>query len=63
MSNVSAAPAAGGGKVGHMTAHSTSAGRVRTGGPREDGPKILEHLMGWTLVVVLAMLVTQLGLL
>jgi hypothetical protein len=36
---------------------------ARTGGPREDGPRILEHLMGWTLVVVLAMLVTQLGLL
>ncbi len=41
----------------------TSAAGVRTGGPREDGPKIVEHVMGWTLVVVVAMLVTQLGLL
>ncbi|MEV7861452.1 SCO1431 family membrane protein [Streptomyces hirsutus] len=36
---------------------------ARAGGPREDGPKILEHLMGWILVVVVAMFVTQLGLL
>ncbi|MFE5922512.1 SCO1431 family membrane protein [Streptomyces sp. NPDC056468] len=46
-----------------MTAHSATAARVRTGGPKEDGPKILEHVLGWTLVVVVAMLVTQLGLL
>ncbi|GGX08482.1 SCO1431 family membrane protein [Streptomyces lomondensis] len=46
-----------------MTAHSATAGRVRTGGPQEDGPKIVEHVMGWVLVVVVAMLVTQLGLL
>ncbi|MFD7407558.1 MULTISPECIES: SCO1431 family membrane protein [Streptomyces] len=46
-----------------MTAHSATAARVRTGGPKDDGPKIVEHVMGWTLVVVLAMLVTQLGLL
>jgi len=46
-----------------MTATSATTARFRTGGPREDGPKILEHLMGWTLVVVLAMLVSQLGLL
>ncbi|MFI0239589.1 SCO1431 family membrane protein [Streptomyces sp. NPDC016845] len=39
-----------------------AAARTRTGGPQEDGPKILEHLMGWTLVVVLAMFVTQAGL-
>ncbi|MFF9627205.1 SCO1431 family membrane protein [Streptomyces griseosporeus] len=45
-----------------MSAHSATAARARTGGPREDGPKILEHALGWTLVVVLAMLVTQLGL-
>jgi hypothetical protein len=48
-----------------MTATSATAARVRarTGGPRDDdGPKILEHVLGWTLVVVLAMLVTQLGL-
>lgn len=46
-----------------MTAHSATAARVRTGGPKGDGPKILEHAMGWILVVVVAMLVTQLGLL
>ncbi|MEV6026740.1 SCO1431 family membrane protein [Streptomyces sp. NPDC052036] len=46
-----------------MTAISAAAARLRarTGGPRDDGPKILEHLVGWVLVVVLAMLVTQLG--
>ncbi|MEV5879257.1 SCO1431 family membrane protein [Streptomyces sp. NPDC052101] len=46
-----------------MTAHPATATRVRTGGPQEDGPKILEHAMGWVLVAVVAMLVTQLGLL
>nr|CAJ90376.1 putative membrane protein [Streptomyces ambofaciens ATCC 23877] len=46
-----------------MTAHTATATRVRTGGPKDDGPKVLEHVMGWTLVVVLAMLVVQLGLL
>lgn len=46
-----------------MTANAATVTRARTGGPREDGPKILEHLLGWTLVVVLAMLVTRLGLL
>ena len=47
-----------------MTPTSATATRVRarTGGPKDDGPKILEHVLGWTLVVVLAMLVTQLGL-
>ncbi|MGW3120055.1 SCO1431 family membrane protein [Streptomyces sp. NPDC001107] len=46
-----------------MTAHSATAARTRTGGPKNDGPKVLEHVMGWTLVMVVAMLVTQLGLL
>ncbi|WP_107119989.1 SCO1431 family membrane protein [Streptomyces regalis] len=46
-----------------MTAHSATATHVRTGGPKGDGPKLVEHVMGWTLVVVVAMLVTQLGLL
>ncbi|MEW1683765.1 SCO1431 family membrane protein [Streptomyces sp. NPDC093594] len=46
-----------------MTANAATVTRARTGGPCEDGPKILEHVLGWTLVVVLAMLVTQLGLL
>ncbi len=36
--------------------------RARTGGPRDDGPKILEHVLGWTLVVLLAVLVTRAGL-
>ncbi|MBO1331520.1 SCO1431 family membrane protein [Streptomyces sp. VRA16 Mangrove soil] len=35
--------------------------RARTGGPKDDGPKVLEHVLGWTFVVVLAMFVTQLG--
>ncbi|MEU4145177.1 SCO1431 family membrane protein [Streptomyces parvulus] len=46
-----------------MTSHTATAARVRTGGPQDDGPKILEHVMGWILVVVIAMLVVQLGLL
>ncbi|MET8130882.1 SCO1431 family membrane protein [Streptomyces sp. NPDC005251] len=48
-----------------MTASSATAPRLRarTGGPKDDGPKILEHVLGWTFVVVVAMLVTQLGLL
>ncbi|MEW2289819.1 SCO1431 family membrane protein [Streptomyces sp. NPDC047841] len=46
-----------------MTAHPATATRAVTGGPREDGPKIVEHVLGWVLVAVFAMLVTQLGLL
>ncbi|MGW2047993.1 SCO1431 family membrane protein [Streptomyces sp. NPDC001858] len=46
-----------------MTAHTASAERTRTGGPETDGPKLLEHIMGWVLVAVVAMLITQLGLL
>ncbi|MFK4069980.1 SCO1431 family membrane protein [Streptomyces sp. NPDC029674] len=48
-----------------MTATSATAlrAKARTGGPKEDGPNLLEHFAGWTLVVVLAMLVTQTGLL
>ncbi|MEV0181118.1 SCO1431 family membrane protein [Streptomyces sp. NPDC050625] len=46
-----------------MTAHSATATRARTGGPRDDGPKIVEHILGWVLVAVVAMLVTRLGLL
>ncbi|WTN39100.1 SCO1431 family membrane protein [Streptomyces sp. NBC_00631] len=46
-----------------MTTHSATAAQARTGGPKDNGPKVLEHVMGWTLVVVIAMLVTQLGLL
>ncbi|MFI6209832.1 SCO1431 family membrane protein [Streptomyces sp. NPDC051041] len=46
-----------------MTAHAATTARVRTGGPEGDGPELLEHVMGWALVVVIAMFVTQLGLL
>ncbi|MEU9988076.1 SCO1431 family membrane protein [Streptomyces sp. NPDC007971] len=46
-----------------MTAQSATVTRVRTGGPKDDGPKILEHVLGWVLVAVVAMLVTRLGLL
>ncbi|WP_333774395.1 SCO1431 family membrane protein [Streptomyces sp. IBSBF 3136] len=46
-----------------MSAHPATATRVRTGGPDQDGPEILEHVMGWVLVAVVAMLVTRLGLL
>ncbi|RFU84196.1 SCO1431 family membrane protein [Streptomyces triticagri] len=48
-----------------MTATTATAERLRTrtGGPKDDGPKILEHVLGWTLVVVIAMFVTQAGLL
>ncbi|MEU2787798.1 SCO1431 family membrane protein [Streptomyces sp. NPDC007100] len=35
--------------------------RARTGGPKDDR-NLLEHLAGWTFVVVLAMLLTQTGL-
>lgn len=44
------------------TTHSAARSRARTGGPKDDGPKILEHVLGWALVVVLAMFVTQAGL-
>ena len=48
-----------------MTTSSATAPRLRTrtGGPKDDGPKILEHVVGWIFVVVVAMLVTRLGLL
>jgi hypothetical protein len=46
-----------------MTAHSAIAARTRTGGPQDDGPELLEHVMGWVLVVVIAVLVTRIGLL
>ncbi|MFI6643067.1 SCO1431 family membrane protein [Streptomyces sp. NPDC050504] len=39
-----------------------AARRVRTGGPKDNGPKILEHALGWTLVVLLAVFVTRAGL-
>jgi hypothetical protein len=39
-----------------------AAARTGTGGPRESR-KIVEHVAGWALVIVLAMLITQLHLL
>ncbi|KOG86291.1 SCO1431 family membrane protein [Streptomyces varsoviensis] len=39
----------------------TAASRAGTGGP-SDKNKIVEQIVGWSLVVALAMLVTQLGL-
>ncbi|MET9853043.1 SCO1431 family membrane protein [Streptomyces sp. NPDC006450] len=47
-----------------MTAHSaapTAPALVRTGGPEDDSSSWLEHVLGWTLVVVVAMFVTQVG--
>jgi hypothetical protein len=46
-----------------MTSTSTAleSSRARTGGPRNTD-KIVEHIAGWLFVVVLAMLVTQTGL-
>ncbi|MYT13293.1 hypothetical protein YWIDRAFT_02619 [Streptomyces sp. SceaMP-e96] len=35
--------------------------RARTGGPGDDS-RLLENTLGWTLVVALAMLLTQTGL-
>ncbi|GAA4928142.1 SCO1431 family membrane protein [Streptomyces coeruleoprunus] len=48
-----------------MTANAAAAPlvRARTGGPKEDGPTWLEHVLGWVLVVAVAVLVTRAGLL
>ncbi|MEU3991269.1 SCO1431 family membrane protein [Streptomyces platensis] len=43
-------------------ATAATASRARTGGPKDDS-RLLEHVLGWTLVVALAMLLTQTGLL
>ncbi|MGW7575403.1 SCO1431 family membrane protein [Streptomyces sp. NPDC054765] len=47
-----------------MPTNAATAPRVhaRTGGPQDDS-QLLENVLGWTLVVVLAMLLTQTGLL
>jgi hypothetical protein len=64
VTKLSVTKAAPGGKVDSMSANAATAARVSTGGPQDDdGPKIVEHAMGWVLVVVVAMFVTQLGLL
>lgn len=65
MTLVSTAKAANAGTLDTMTADSaapTAPARtlVRTGGPK-DGSSWLEHVLGWTLVVVVAMFVTQVG--
>lgn len=62
---VSTAKAANAGTLDGMTADSaalTTRARslVRTGGPKDDS-SWLEHVLGWTLVVVVAMFVTQVG--
>ncbi|MFF3396489.1 SCO1431 family membrane protein [Streptomyces sp. NPDC002669] len=44
-----------------VTTHFAARLRARTGGPQE-GPKILETVLGWTLVVVVAVFVTRAGL-
>ncbi|WP_236239058.1 SCO1431 family membrane protein [Streptomyces sp. CC228A] len=44
-------------------AASLSTPRARTGGPRDDGPELVERVLGWVLVVAVAVLVTRLGLL
>ncbi|MFF6974557.1 MULTISPECIES: SCO1431 family membrane protein [Streptomyces] len=47
------------------TAHGPAAApapRTRTGGP-DEGSELLEHVLGWALVVLVAVLVTRLGLL
>lgn len=64
VTDVSTARPSPAGTVVAMTAttHAAARSRARTGGPKDDGPKILEHVLGWTLVVVLAMFVTQAGL-
>ncbi len=64
-SDVPTAKAADAGTLDVMTADSAApiaAPRdlVRTGGPKDDSTW-LEHVLGWTLVVVVAMFVTQVG--
>lgn len=65
MTIVSPAKAANAGTLDGMSADTATPttrlrGLVRTGGPK-DGSSWLEHVLGWTLVVVVAMFVTQVG--
>lgn len=65
MTIVSPAKAANAVTLDGMTAYSAALSArarnlVRTGGPKGDS-KWLEHVLGWTLVVVVAMFVTQVG--
>lgn len=46
-----------------VAARAAGAARAGTGGPSGEGhEKLLEQVLGWTLVVLVAMLVTRLGL-
>lgn len=65
MTIVSPANAAIAGTLDGMNANSAAPAAhardlVGTGGPKEDSAW-LEHVLGWTLVVVVAMFVTQIG--
>ncbi|AXK35729.1 SCO1431 family membrane protein [Streptomyces armeniacus] len=47
----------------HTLAARMTAPLTRTGGPDDDGHReLLEHALGWTLLVLVAVLVTRLGL-
>lgn len=63
--DVPTAKAANAGTLDAMTADSAAPiaaprSLARTGGPKDDSTW-LEHVLGWTLVVVVAMFVTQVG--
>ncbi|MDH6227975.1 MULTISPECIES: SCO1431 family membrane protein [Streptomyces] len=46
-----------------MSAATATLTRTLTGGPKDDDDNdLVEHIAGWVLVAVMAMLVTQLGL-
>ncbi|WP_151774915.1 SCO1431 family membrane protein [Streptomyces abyssomicinicus] len=46
-----------------MSAATATLTRTLTGGPKDDDDNnLVEHIAGWVLVVVMAMLVTRLGL-
>ncbi|HZG02566.1 MAG TPA: SCO1431 family membrane protein [Streptomyces sp.] len=50
--------------MGHTMAARIAAPWVRTGGPSdEEWEKLVEQALGWTLTVLVAVIVTSLGLL
>ncbi|MFP8904816.1 MULTISPECIES: SCO1431 family membrane protein [Streptomyces] len=50
--------------MGHTTAARIPAPWLRTGGPsEEDREKLVEQMLGWTLTVLVSVIVTGLGLL
>ncbi|MBN3931082.1 SCO1431 family membrane protein [Streptomyces verrucosisporus] len=50
--------------MGHTMAARLPALRLRTGGPsEEDREKLVEQALGWTLTVLVSVIVTGLGLL